>query len=160
MRAQALTGIKEDEVEVGGVGGTHQGETFAVLSLIRLSSLLEKMPVLQPGGKEVSLIAESLQVGVGVNCGGGAGGGQGACADSLQVGVGVKRGGGQGACAESLEVGVGVKCGGGSAQGACAQSRVLLGLLWRCVGNGFVKTTRLSLKMPDQHPCSCELPAG
>lgn len=41
---------------------TQQGETFAVLSLIRLSSLLEKLPVLEPGGKEVALIAESLQV--------------------------------------------------------------------------------------------------
>ena len=57
-----MTGIKEDEVQEGGLGGTHQGETFAVLSLIRLSSLLEKLPVLEARGREVSLIAESLQV--------------------------------------------------------------------------------------------------
>lgn len=60
---QALAGIKEDEVGEGGAGGARLGETEAVLALIRLSSLFEKMPVLEPGGKEVSLIADSLKVG-------------------------------------------------------------------------------------------------
>ena len=62
MHTQALAGIKEDEVGEGGAGGARLGETEAVLALIRLSSLFEKMPVLEPGGKEVSLIADSLKV--------------------------------------------------------------------------------------------------
>lgn len=58
---QALAGVKEDAREAAE-GSVRQGETFAVMSLIRLSSLLEKMPVLLPGSKEVKLIAESLEV--------------------------------------------------------------------------------------------------
>ncbi len=74
LPSQALAGIREDDVAFNASSSSsgqqqqqreaaaRQGETAAVMSLVRLTSLLEKLPVLSGGSTEVALIAESLQV--------------------------------------------------------------------------------------------------